>query len=481
MKRYLPLFALALLAGALTLGAYKTFFEQPVVRTVIANGEQLPVARVVNLGSEAQENFVTAAERSLNAVVHITTAVEARRYYVNPFEQFFFGNPGRHGQPEMQMQSGSGVIMSPDGYIITNNHVVNGAESILVTLNDNRELEAEIVGTDPTTDLALLKVKASDLPTLDFGNSDDIRVGEWVLAVGNPFNLNSTVTAGIVSAKGRAIDIINEQTAIESFIQTDAVVNPGNSGGALVNLKGELVGINTAISTHTGTFEGYSFAVPANIVRKVMEDLLEYGVAQRAFIGVNISDLNPRIAQELGLETDRGVYVGGVTEGGAAEASGLKAGDVIVSVDGTPVSKTSKLQELIGRKRPGDKVVVGVDRKGTQQDFEIVLRNRVGTTERIKRDETGVFAVLGGSFESLTAEEKKMLGLPHGVKVTDVSPGKLRKAGVPKGFIITKINNSFIKHPRDIEETLSKLQPGDGVLVQGFLPNGRPDYFAFGY
>lgn len=479
MNRILSQLSLALVAGGVTLGAYKLFLEEEQPAVVVQQQAQVPL-RAVSLGPVAQGDFVEAASQSLNAVVHITTSVEAR-YYSNPLHQFFFGAPQPQEGNRIQVQSGSGVIISEDGYIVTNNHVIKGAEGIKVTMNDGKEAEARVIGTDPTTDIALIKVDLNTLPAISFGNSDQIEVGEWVLAVGNPFNLTSTVTAGIVSAKGRAIDIINEQTAIESFIQTDAVVNPGNSGGALVNLKGELIGINTAISTHTGTFEGYSFAVPANIVKKVTEDLLEFGVVQRAFLGVTIGDVTPKMAEELGLKTDRGVYIGGVVEGGAADKGGVKRGDVITQIDGMAVTKTSKLQEMVGRKRPGDKVAVVVNRDGKEQQLELVLRNIEGTTENISKDYNSVLAQLGGNFESLTNQEKKALGLRFGVKVMDVQAGKLRKAGVPRGFIITKVNNTLIKSPQDIENALKDLKPGDGVLLQGFLPNGRPDYFAFGY
>lgn len=480
MNRYLSQLSVALVAGGMTLGAYKLFFDEPTPPVVVNQPVQQMPVRPVSLGPAGQGDFVEAANQSLNAVVHITTSVEAR-YYSNPLHQFFFGTPQPQEGNRIQVQSGSGVIISADGYIVTNNHVINGAEGIKVTLNDGKEAEARVIGTDPTTDIALIKVDLNALPAIEFGNSDQIEVGEWVLAVGNPFNLTSTVTAGIVSAKGRAIDIINEQTAIESFIQTDAVVNPGNSGGALVNLKGQLIGINTAISTHTGTFEGYSFAVPANIVKKVTEDLLEFGVVQRAFLGVTIGDVTPKMADEMGLKTDRGVYIGSVVEGGAADKGGVKRGDVITQIDGMPVTKTSKLQEMVGRKRPGDKVAVVVNRDGKEEKLELVLRNIEGTTDNITKEYSSVLAQLGGEFESLTTHEKKALGLRYGVKVMDVQAGKLRKAGVPRGFIITKVNNTLVQAPQDIEKALKNLKPGDGVLLQGFLPNGRPDYFAFGY
>ena len=361
MKSIAKIFLVSALGGAITLGIYKTFLEEPQVERIIQQTEQPSFVRT-SLTPLAEGGFTEAAEKSVNSVVHVRTAVESQYQPSSPLE-FFFGRP-QGSQPRLQLGSGSGVIVSKEGYIVTNNHVVENAQEVKVTLNNNKEYDAKVIGADPTTDIALLKVDAEDLPFLTFSNSDNVRLGEWVLAVGNPFNLTSTVTAGIVSAKSRNIGVINDRAAIESFIQTDAAVNPGNSGGALVNTRGELIGINSAISTHTGSFEGYSFAIPSNIVRKVVEDLLEFGTVQRAFIGVNISDITPRIASELDLEVSNGVYVGGVTENGAAENAGIQTGDVIMAIDGQRVTKSSELQEIIGRKRPGDQVKIDLDRNG---------------------------------------------------------------------------------------------------------------------
>jgi serine protease Do len=338
-----------------------------------------------------------------------------------------------------------------------------------------------VIGTDPTTDLAVLKIDAKKLPALPFGNSDEVKLGEWVLAVGNPFNLTSTVTAGIISAKGRSINIIDNQSAIEAFIQTDAAVNPGNSGGALINTSGELIGINTAISTRSGSYEGYSFAVPANIARKVVDDMLRFGVVQRAYLGVNIADVTPELAKEMGLEANQGVYISDVTDNGAAKKAGIEKGDVIVGAGGKTIKRSSELLEVIGSRRPGDKLDVTILREGKSKSFQVTLRNREGNTDVLKKEDVVALQTLGASFETLTQEDKGKYGLRSGVKITDVGTGKIAQAGVPKGFILVKLNNSPVGSQEDVERILGSLQPGDGVLLQGYRPDGRPDYYAFGY
>lgn len=475
MNQYVKTFLVALVASGLVLGVYLTFIQEPRQVVIQENAASAPV---IHTGSKAPlqvEDFSAAAEMSVNSVVHVNVAVERQR---SPWEEFFYG--GRSREPNIVEGSGSGVIISEDGYIVTNNHVIDGAKSIKVNLNDNRVFEAELVGTDPASDIALLKVDANDLSPMNFGNSDEVRLGEWVLAVGNPFNLTSTVTAGIISAKGRNINIINDRTAIESFIQTDAAVNPGNSGGALVNTHGELIGINTAISTHTGSFEGYSFAVPSNIVRKVVDDLRTYGTVQRAFLGVNIANVSAELAKEQDLGTTSGVYVVEVPDNGAAAEAGIERGDVIVKIDGEKISKMAELTEQIGRKRPGDKIKVTVYRGKKLKDFNVVLRNRQGTTDLVTKEEMNPQQLLGAQFESLNPDEKREYGLRFGVKVVDPGSGKLAKAGVPKGFIIVKVNNQFVESAADINALVGKLGQGDGVLIQGFHANGRADYFAFG-
>ncbi len=372
------------LSSATTLGAYKLFLEKSPSDAVFTTTPSAFTRLVSDVSPTAPGNpgdFTYAAEKATPAVVHITTKmtrnVSRQGQMVDPFEDFFGGNPfggggGRRQQPEAQEASGSGVIISADGYIVTNNHVVQDADEVSVILNDKRSYKAKVISTDPSTDIAVIQVKATNLPFLDFGDSDAIRVGEWVLAVGNPFNLESTVTAGIVSAKGRQniIDRDKDVNPLESFIQTDAAVNPGNSGGALVNLKGELIGINTAIYSRTGQFAGYSFAVPVGIVKKVAADLIKYGNVQRGYLGVNISEVNSKIVEEKGLKVNDGVYVGGFPTGGsAAQSAGLKVNDVIVKIDGVPTGSQSKLMELVGRKRPGETVVVTVNRDGEVKEF----------------------------------------------------------------------------------------------------------------
>ncbi len=477
MNSTIKTIALAALGGALTLGVYKTFLEQPK-EVIIQGAPAIPAVTTSAPANFAPSSFNEAAESSINGVVHVKVASERRTTYIDPFE-FFFGN----GQPKTQSQmvygTGSGVIISDKGYIVTNNHVIEGATKVLVTLNDNRDFEADVIGTDPTTDIALLKITADDLSPISFTNSDNVRVGDWVLAVGNPFNLTSTVTAGIVSAKGRSIGILDRQSAIESFIQTDAAVNPGNSGGALVNTNGELVGINTAISTHTGSFEGYSFAVPSNIVKKVVKDIMEFGSVQRGFIGVNIIEVSQPLVDEMDLNINRGVYVADVVEGGAADDAGIRKGDVITKIDGRKVTKNSELLEQIGKKRPGDHANISVNRYGIIKEFSVLLKNREGTTTLHKTTENAT-ASLGGFFKELTKEEKGFLGVRNGIKVTGLENGKLRSAGIAKGFVIVKVNNVYINSAKQFEEIISKLAPGDGVLIQGFNPDGTSDYFAFG-
>ncbi|HQW19014.1 MAG TPA: trypsin-like peptidase domain-containing protein, partial [Bacteroidia bacterium] len=383
-----------------------------------------------------------------------------------------------YGAPQQPQQSaGSGVIISDDGYIVTNNHVVDNADKVDVTLDDKRTFTAKVIGKDPSTDLALLKIDQTGLTYSKFANSDDIKVGQWVLAVGNPFNLTSTATAGIVSAKGRNIHILNDQQfPIESFIQTDAAVNPGNSGGALVNLNGDLLGINAAIASNTGSYTGYSFAIPANIVRKVTKDLLEYGKVQRGFIGVTLRDIDQQLAQNKGLKSMQGVYIDGVVSGGAGQAAGIKPGDVVTKVGETTVNSASELQEQIGRFGPGDKVNLTLNRDGTEKNYQIVLRDNSGG-ERVERANNNV-NMMGAEFGEVTDKEKKQLGISNGVKVAGLQSGKLRSAGIREGFIITSIDNKKINSPDDIEAALANKK--GGVLIEGVYPNGMRAYYGFG-
>lgn len=481
MKNTTSLFLSSLLGGAIALGGY-SIFEQKDTPIIIQEPLKENTSRPVDyIPAHAPDNFIEAANLSVNSVVHIkVTKKAAGNYYQNPFEEFFFGRGGNPNRDRSVQGAGSGVIITKDGYIVTNNHVISDATSVEVVLNNNQSYKAEIIGTDPTTDIGLIKIDGNDLPTLPFSNSDDVQVGQWVLAVGNPFNLNSTVTAGIVSAKGRNINIIPDRTAIESFIQTDAAVNPGNSGGALVNTAGELVGINTAISTHTGSFEGYSFAVPSNIVKKVVDDLIEYGTLQRAFLGVNIADINSKVTEELDLKVNNGVLVSGVTEGGAAEAAGIERGDVIIKIDNTTIKQTSTLLEVIGRKRPGDKATIVVNRSGGEKTFSVTLKNIKGTTQLFTAEEVENARSLGADFKDIPKSDLRKMGLRGGVKIEKVYKGKIKEQGIPEGFIVVRVNNKPVYSTEDLNKILDTLDIGDGVLLQGYHPNGKSDYFAFG-
>lgn len=419
-------------------------------------------------------DFIQAADMTVHAVVHIRTQFQRRTSLYDDFFGFF-GNP--FGSTQILQAAGSGVIISPDGYIVTNNHVVNEAEKIEVTLNDKRNYSAKIIGTDPSTDLALLKIDAQDLPTIPYGNSDDVKVGEWVLAVGNPFNLTSTVTAGIVSAKARNINILGKnsnESPIESFIQTDAAVNQGNSGGALVNTKGELIGINAAIASSTGSYSGYSFAIPVNIVRKVMEDLKQFGTVQRAYLGVSIAEIDSKIFENKKLKYTRGVYVGAVLENGAASLAGIKEGDIITAVNGKEVNSNSELLEAIGQYRPSDKVVVSVIRGNDNINISVVLQNQFGKTELVKKDEKQIFNFLGASFEALSDEMLSKNNLPNGVMLTKLNNSMLRNVGIREGFIITSINKQAIRNVNDLKQFSNKRGQ---IIISGTYPGDWRTYY----
>ncbi len=440
-KRFLGTLSIAVIAAVAAVWAYSQFFQPNQQSTVPPQQSVL----YTNLPAQTGPNdnngtdLTFAAEKAVHAVVHVKVkSTRENNYSDNPLYDFFFGDRG-NAQPQPIEAFGSGVIISDDGYIITNNHVIDQMDDIEVILNDRRSFQAKVIGADPSTDLALLKIDAKNLPYLTYGNSDNLKLGQWVLAVGNPYNLTSTVTAGIISAKARNIDILRGQFAIESFLQTDAAVNPGNSGGALVDTQGNLVGINTAIESRTGAYSGNSFAIPVSIVKKVIGDLMEYGVVQRAFLGVTIQDVTQQLADSNNLNSTNGVYVNSIAEGGAAKDAGIKKGDVIMAVNNVPVNNVSELQEEISRFRPNDKVNIEILRDGKQKQFDVTLRNREGNTNVVKKSET--LKVLGGSFEPASKEELKALGIDHGVKVTSLTAGKLLRAGIREGFIITQINN----------------------------------------
>lgn len=472
-RKYTLTFLLAVASAFLAVWIYSSFFNKPQVITV---SEQRPMS-FVNLPANSQQqlpDLTFAAENSVHAVVHIATrSVRGGGWSSgNPFFDEFFGL--RPQQPQIAMGYGSGVILAEDGYIVTNNHVIERAQEIKVILNNKQEYDARLVGTDPSTDLALLKIEAENLPYLTYGNSDELKLGEWVLAVGNPFNLTSTVTAGIVSARARNLGINADQYSIESFIQTDAAVNPGNSGGALVNQQGNLVGINTAIASRTGSYAGYSFAVPVSIVQKVVEDLKEFGEVQRALLGVNIMDVTGSLAQDKGLDKVEGVFVAGVSENGAAKEAGIKEGDVILSVAGDAVNSAAELQEKVSRFRPGDDVKIVVKRNGDRKQFEVTLRNKHGDTQIVRDNVT----VLGASFEAIGNNDKQNLNIEYGIKIIDLESGKLKDAGLSEGFIITHVNKKPIYEVNDFKREIGNAR--GGVLVEGVYPNGELAYFVFG-
>ena len=471
------------LAGAiLAIGGNHLLSKNSNSASVLA---ERPVARYVNLpngngGTMSALDFTVAAENTVNGVVHVTTetAVNVR----DPFADLFWGNRAPM-QQQLRQAAGSGVIVSTDGYIVTNNHVVEGADKIQVHLNDNRMYEGVVVGRDPSTDIALLKINAENLTPVSYGNSDDVRVGEWVLAVGNPMNLTSTVTAGIVSAKARNINLLQYDPTkdifpIESFIQTDAAVNPGNSGGALVNVSGELVGINTAIASNTGTYTGYSFAVPVNIVKKVAADLLEFGSVQRAYLGVSIRDMDQKLADETKVGQIRGVYVNGVSDGGAAQHSGMKAGDVIMKVGNIDVNNVPQLQEQVSKFRPGNKVPVTVMRSGEEKVFDMTLRGKEGTTVAKVETRSEGMAALGAELRAATSDEMKALAIQNGVKVTSINGGKFRSSGIREGFIITRIDQEAVSRPEDVERILTNKK--GGVLIEGVYANGTKAFYGLG-
>lgn len=474
--------AFALMGGFVAIGVYK-LTESPqklyIKTTPESSTENQLVANYDY--SSLTPSFEMAAEMSLNAVVHVKTSSTVN-YNVSPLYHFFYGN---QTPPQEQVKgAGSGVIISNDGYIVTNNHVIDRADEIQITLNNKKTYTAEVIGTDPSTDLALLKIDENDLPFMPFGNSNDLKVGEWVLAVGNPFNLTSTVTAGIVSAKGRDINILRSDpfsgsTAVEAFIQTDAAVNPGNSGGALVNVKGELVGINAAIKSNTGSFAGYSFAIPANIARKVVEDLREYGSVQRAFIGVNIRGIDEELAKEENLDDLNGVYITGVTDNGSAAQAGIESGDVIKKINGKKINDVPELQEQLSQFRPGDNIIITIIREGKEKELPITLKNFDGTEKIISKETTSVFKTLGATFEEADKELLKKLKLKNGVVVKELFNGQLRNVGVRQGYVITKINQTPIKSVDEMVEILSNSK-NKGVLIEGLYENGRREFYGFG-
>ncbi len=472
--------------GALSFGMF-FYFSSPkekvieIQKEVVTQPSIKPIQVAYNGGLTPvnTKDFTYAAEKTVNSVVHIKS-IHNQKYTRDPYLDYFWGAHGSRGVRPM-VATGSGVIISADGYIVTNNHVIKGADKVSVSTNDGHVYDATIIGTDPGTDLALIKIDEDDLPYSEFANSDNVKVGEWVLAVGNPFDLTSTVTAGIVSAKARNINLLKRSKDVfplESFIQTDAAVNPGNSGGALVNTNGELVGINTAIASKTGSYSGYSFAVPSNIARKVTEDLLAYGVVQRAYIGVGIADVNQQIADELGLKDLKGVLVSALADGGAAQEAGIEVEDVILKVGNVEVNDVPQLQEQIGKFRPGDKVNLTIRRDGEEKIITVKLRNREGKTNLVSKEELNKFSILGADFKPLNNQELRALRIKNGVKIDKLQAGKLRSAGITEGFVITHLNKKPVYTPKEVVEFFKNKK--GGVLVEGVYPNGMKGYVGFG-
>lgn len=489
-----------LISSIVTVGSVKFLGGLDDTKDVIfKEAETSPMTRFTSGGlpsGGAVTDFTYAAEVSTPAVVHIKASAmrQSQQRGMDIFDLFGEDFGMRRGGSQKQESSGSGVIVSPDGYIVTNNHVVEGAEELEVVMSNKRTYKAKVIGTDPSTDIAVIQIPAKDLPALAFGSSDAIKVGEWVVAVGNPFNLESTVTAGIVSAKGRGIGILNQRangrqnnsdTPLESFIQTDAVVNPGNSGGALVNLKGELVGINTAIASPTGSYAGYAFAVPSSLVKKVSSDIIKFGGVQRGYIGIIPEELDSKKAEQYDVKVNNGIYVQGFGEStSAAKDAGLKVGDVITKVDGIDVDSDPKFRELVARKRPGESVVLTVNRGGSVKDYTVMLRNREGGKEIIKTEEADIaLNSLGAQFSDLNPREVQRLqrvNIGGGVKVNTMEAGKLVRVGVEEGFIITKVNDKSVRSVKELKAALAGKK-GSKVQMEGLYLDYPEDVYSFGF
>lgn len=415
------------------------------------------------------EDFVVASEQSTNSVVFIKN-LNVVNYRTGHWMDWFF-----EPRTAQRVSTGSGVILSEDGYIVTNNHVIEDADEIEV-IHKKRTYKGRVVGTDPSTDLAVIKVDITGLPAIALGKSSEVNVGEWVLAVGNPFNLTSTVTAGIVSAKGRNINILKDKFPIESFIQTDAAINPGNSGGALVNRAGQLIGINTAILSRTGSYAGYGFAVPIDIVKKVFNDIVQYGEVQKAFFGAEFADIDHEIADKLNIEDLNGVIITHVQKGWAADKAAIEKGDVIIEVNGSSLLDRAQLEEMIGYKYPGDLIQLKVRRGGKTINRTLEFTNREGTKEVLKRLVYSSQS-LQASFEAISKAERDLMGVKSGIRVVSVGPGFFRKLDMPEGFIITEINHSRINSPEELEEILESIK--GKVIISGITTGGRRVYYPF--
>ncbi len=477
---FVTLSAILIALCVLTINLY---MSQNEMKQALANADMraysieetaTPTVKANYMSYNEEDNFVKAAEKTVNTVVHIKTEVISRG---NSYYDFFGSLLEQLYGGQMQIPNnvsvayGSGVVISPDGYIVTNNHVVEGANKIEVTFNDKHKRTATIIGNDPSTDLALIKVDAQDLEFLTFADSDEVKVGEWVLAVGNPFNLTSTVTAGIVSAKARNINILGDGSTIESFIQTDAAINPGNSGGALVDIEGNLIGINAAIASRTGSYEGYSFAIPSNIVKKVVEDFLQFGSLQRAYLGISIAEITEELAKAKGINEMSGVYIVGVEERGGAKAAGIREDDILLSVNNISVNSNSQLIGVVGQYRPGDKVKVKIQRKGEILVKEVTLKNLEGTEEMHKDSDSFYNEVLGIKAQALPASLKSELGINHGLKIVEVKDGIFKQKGITNDFIILSVNYQKVSSENDLKKALNNDRNGK-VRIEGINSTG---------
>lgn len=471
------LFALlsALVGGVTAFAVVRASLPESAVVQTVSDGAG--VYRTVNLAQDNWPDFTYAAESAVDAVVYVkvTSTDQSMRQAPSSIFDFFFGFP-EGGQQRERVGSGSGVIIREDGYIVTNNHVIEGATKIEVTLNSNQTYSATLVGTDPATDVALLKIDATGLPFIPFGDSSKLRLGEWVIAIGSPYDLRSTITAGIVSAKGRSMPNYTGEFKIESFIQTDAAVNPGNSGGALVDKAGNLVGINTAIISQTGSYAGYSFAVPSDIVKKIVSDLMDFGSVKRAVLGITMQPVDDKIAKEMKLSSVNGVYIVEVSENGAADKAGVKKGDVLVAIDSVKITNGASVQELVSKFSPGDKAELTVVREGKEKKLEVVFKGIVEENGTVADD--GSVAFYGSSIKTAPKELLAKYGLKHGVEIVDLGPGKMKEAGAAQGFIILYVNDQPVKTPQDVMDIAKKSKRA--VFIEGVTASGRSGYFGFG-
>ncbi len=478
MKKGILITLLSALAGGLTAYAVVKTMNVSDGYKVVETTMEGAKFRTVNLSQDNWPDFTYAAESAVDAVVYVkVTSTHTMQQTPNSIFDFFFGLP-QQGSPQQREKvgSGSGVIIRKDGYIVTNNHVIDGATKIEVTLNNNQKYPATLVGTDPATDIALLKIDADGLPVVPFGDSDKLRLGEWVIAIGSPYDLRSTITAGIVSAKGRSMPNYTGEFKIESFIQTDAAVNPGNSGGALVDKAGNLVGINTAIVSQTGSYTGYSFAVPVNIVKKIVYDLMDYGSVKRAVLGITMQEIDDKIADELKLSSRKGVYIVEVSKSGAADKAGIKSGDVLIAIDSVQLTNAASVQEAVSRFSPGDEAVVTVIRDGKEKKLDVVFK---GTSqENGTKADDGSVAFYGSSIKAADEDVLKKMGLKYGVEIVELGPGKLMEAGAVEGFVIQYVNDHPVKTPEEVIEIVKKSKRT--VFIEGVTPSGRTGYFGFG-